>query len=600
MPVEKSKLQSIKNRLKVEDLSFEEREALFTELQKAGGKIVEITESDDPVEKFKRRSAVYQKFKDSSKVSTNKNTQSAPVGNHNVRSSKESSNPFRETKKPASTTNFKTSTIQLKHEVSKKVSVPSSWFLFWIKLNCFIGGLTNWGAKYFSQRFIKRMLDTNKQKIIRIQFLLEPIFKEKTSQTLAFRSKIADENRLLDYELAYHTYKLFDLRHFIKLQTEMPSSVLRSEQTLKEIFTNLYLFNRYATQLKISTMLILQKFKQQFPDSISGNPSMAFDKIWNSLIIPIYFDLEQMIEFYMNYTNVVQKSLVYKTIDDYLQTTNKHITIGMLAQDWKEQYLMKSMQMEKSLDGEENHEEGADEVPASIYPNQQFQKDVEFLLSSINYQKILHTFQKNTDLRSNFSSDDKLFYTYVILDYLDKEFSTLWVGDEIQYYTVADGTSVGRFDAKKEVVAQNHRLNSAHEWINDYLRRKNETEKMVARTYDQKNLVVQQHLKEISRSSFNVRQNIQTLLYDFMLLIDKLTQSANTSNSLIGNFEQVIALPRSYSNRLINGMTVKDALVKSRNLMAALLWLLKYGDLSGMSANISEPIVFKDVVIKLE
>ncbi|MGL4560776.1 MAG: hypothetical protein ACRCV0_00605 [Brevinema sp.] len=586
----KTKLQEIKDRLNIENISFEEREKLFKDMRRAGGKIVELKYSDDPYTTFKIKSDSHRELMENNALDDSKK-KTGKIIPHNIRAPQEKENPFRTKNKPLP---ISSNSKKQKTDINKNSG--NSLFFFWVKFNCFIGGLTSWNAKYFSHRFITRMLDNNLQKIMRIHLLLEPIFKPQNSKMAAFRQIILDEHRLMDYEFTYHTYKLFDLKHFQNLQTELNISVLDAEETLKAIFKKLYLFNRYQSQLKISTMLILQKFKQQFPETYSINPSVSFDKIWSSLIVSLYFELEQMMEFYMAYHN--NSNHTYSTLEQYLQIDKQSIVLGALSQEWKKESLLNSLKSEEQETTTESDQE-EQETTTSLYPNSMIQEGVEFLLQNINYLTLFEQFKSSPDLRSHFNSDDKLFYTYVLLDYLDKEFSILWTGDVVQYYTVADGTSVGRFDAKKEAVTLYHKLNSAHELINDYLRQKHDTEKMIDRTYDKKNLVIQQHIKELSRSSFNIRQNIQTAIYEFMLLIDKINKSLGTQNPFIGNIEQIINLSRTYSNRIINGMTVKNALLKVNQIMTSVLWLLKNGDLSGTSANISSVLVMKDVIERL-
>ncbi|MGL4394400.1 MAG: hypothetical protein ACRCS8_04160 [Brevinema sp.] len=597
MSGQKSKLQEMQSRLKVEDLSPAERDALFKDLQKAGGKIVELTEEDNPYNQFKKKSQAYKEITGSDRPPSNnekarlkKNDGDEKVGGHDIRPSADSANPFRAVNvvtKPKTPQKSQNQTMQLRHETSKKIGTPGDLFLLWIRFNCFIGGLTRWSGKTFTKSFTRRMTVTNRDQIIKIKSILDPLFREPTPENLNFRKKLGKENRLIDLELAYHAYNLFDLQDFSKLQREMSRSVLESEKTLKNIFTTLYLFNRHQTQLKVSTAGILRRFRELYPDVCPPNADRVFDGIWDLLVVPMYFDLEQMMELYMNQANVLQKTLLYKTMDDYLQTADKDVEVGNLAREWREQDRYQAEKLKEAMDTE------AEADPSAIYPNEQIQQDAEFLFECLDYPKLLESFKKSSDFRVHFTPDDKLFYTYVILDFFDKEFSSLWVGDLIQYYTVADGTSVGRFDSRKEVVALNHKLNGAHEWVNDYLRRKDQTQKMIARTPDQKSMLVQQHLKELSRSSFTVRQNLQTILYDFTQLIGRLVRSIDENNPLIGGTDQEIVLQKSFSDRIINGMTGKDALIKAHNLMAALLWMLKYGDLSGLSANMVGEIKFK-------
>lgn len=599
----KNKLDEMQDRLKIDALSYDERKKLFNDLKKNGGKIVDMAESNDPYKNFAHKSQEYiatQKYNEKSKKISDakiKRKRQEKVGDHAIRSATEQ-NPFRDSSYSNSIKNKQSTSSSSK----KNLSVFDGLSLFWIKLNCFIAGFTNWSATKFKSSYIKKLTQKQYKQILELSAILQPIFESKNLRTLDFRTKMFEENKLLDYELAYHTYHLFNIKLFDTLPSEMPISVLQAEDTLKQLFKTLYSFNKYSAQLKISTLVILQKFRKMYPKSYSVDPIFLFERLWSSLFITIYFDLEQIMYYYMALHNNKAHLSIYNTLDEYLGITSP-VVIGKLAQEWREQHLferMKKNENNSSKTEDQNSSETIAEQKSAVYPNQTIQEGVEYLIHNIPFYKLLQQFKENGDLRTNFTPDDKLFYTYILVDYLDKEFAMLWNGDVVQYFTVTDGTNLGRFDAKKEINILNTKLSTSYELINGYLKQRNVTEKMISTTYDKKNPLINQHLRELSRTSFDVRNNVEIALYNLMLLLDRILQSQNTANPLIGNGAQIIALNKTYSGKMINGMTVSDALTKARQLIASILWLLKYGDLSGLSNLIVPPIVLGDIIADLE
>jgi len=557
-----SNLDEMRDRLSINTLDQDNRKKLYKDLTNAGGRVIDL---DGKLQGIK----------------ASNNGSDKEITKHNIRGS-EIQNPFRV---PVNNKN--------RIKIEKRKSSVSWITLFWLRLNCKFSNIFGFGANTFSYTFKFLISKKLYNDFLSLRLYLNPIFKSISPQTLQFRKKYYQYDNLMDYELAYRVYTLFDNNLFLQLQNSMEISVNESEKDIKKLFATLYLLYKYNTQLKIALISILQSFNKEFPSFAYKEVSIKningiFDELWGK----IYNLLEQLISYYLNNYNYLNNKS--DTLLEYLEIDNNDLEIGSFADEWKRQYLMEDL----TRDLEED-EKSEIETHRTIYPNDIVEKGCVFIQKNIDFKTYYNQFSEFGDLRALFEKTDRVFYAYVLVDYFDSEFTFLWTGNYINFYTVTAGSALGRFDPKKEFFILNTKINQFYELVNEYLRVVYSISKIKNSSNNRSQInFLELRLKEVSKNSFNIRKNLVQIALEFSILIEKILKTKNTDDSLIGNWdEQIKVNGKNKNNKIVNDKTILEILQIVYEYTNAMGWLLNYSDLSGLGTDMSKPEVLTDELL---
>ncbi|MGL4676197.1 MAG: hypothetical protein ACRCWI_00840 [Brevinema sp.] len=548
--MKKDKLDTMRSRLSVEKLQQKDRGELFDKFRGIGGKIINL---DEDVNKFKEKTS----------LKSSNNTAGATPGNHNIRPD-ENENPFHRSASPNNT-----KTVDL--PTPQKDQKESFLKFFFVRFSCFLANIFNFSASRFSGKFIDITLKKAYVANATLKSFLAPIFALSTSDILKFRDFMAQLDMLPEYEYAFHAYHLLDDEWMAQLNVVMPDSVDKSESFFRMIFRKLVFFTPHQKRMQVAVNNVIQKYEEFFRQKIHPNYTpKKIDQVFSSLWIEWYVWVEELITYYWVRFNY---KTPYLTLDQFLNAgVNAPLIIGKLADKWAEQY--KSNQEEKQKK----------EAEPRIYPTPQIEKGATFILNHIDFLQYLEKFRESKDLRALFSPQDKIFYTYAIMDFFDKEFSLVW--NEIGFYIIPSDT--GRFDPKKEIRALENKLNQFDELVNDYLRIVRASSKN-----DSQNSLVKD--KEIARSSFNARQALQGILEAYTALLSKIFSCKGKGTDSIGNWGEAILTHKNQEQKILYGHTVEQILIIAYDFMSTMVWLLKFTDLSGLDGRIVKMIVLPDL-----
>ena len=554
----KDNLDKIQSRLNIADMDKNTKKDLFDKFESAGGKVINMDTKEivpDP-----------QKSNDSPK--------NVKVGNHSVRPTQENINPFANTGKPvAVVTKSKQNTVP----EPKKVS---SFQVFVVRLTCMFANIFNFSATQFSQKFKKMTLEKVYTELGMLKVMLDPVFQETTAESLKFRDYIANKELLFEYELAYYTYHMLEEQWFINLKNTMPISVNKSENFFKLISSRMFTFYPYHVQMQTAVQLIARNYELCFHKKIhnSYTPKKITD-IFTSIWGEWYIWLEELINYYrVRYNN---KS-PYQTLEEFLdKTTASTIKVGQLSIELKAFY--KKKKEEELIEVEEKK--------ISLFPSEEIQNGIEFIKESVDFQQYMDSFEDGKDLRSLFSPTDQLFYAYVLVDYFDKEY-TIW--NDINFYVIP-GVKTGRFDAKKEIKMLNSQLTKFYELINDYLRILRTTGMIKNAKNGQE--IDDKKAKEMSRNSFAIRQNLLSIFELFSTLLIQVINSKGTDQEMVGNWDEILMDTKIHESKTLYKKTVEIILKHAQEYISAIVWLLKYSDLSGLSGKVTEMKILTNKLI---
>lgn len=569
----RSKLESIKQRLDIENLDLETRRKMFEGLKKAGGRVVDL----DSEQKTSKSAS---------------STSSKPVISEAPRRTQSSAKKSEQSKKSSAVLKSVKTPVQIAETGQK----PSLFTLWGFKLNCVVSWIFNFSATDFRHRFIRLVLIRYRNILLSLKIFLDPVFSTNNLQSLEFREQFYRMNSLQDYEFAYRTFSLYNDQLFESLERTIRKSVFTAKDDLRQLFADLYLLKPHAARIKVACMLVLQRFTRFSPEAAAKNYSQDkidrfFDFIWDQF----YWEMDNLMNYYCADESIVRKKVL--TLDEFLNIKNTK-EIGSYAEEWKQIHMLKDIedQEESQMDfSEENSSEDSDLFAGVDFPNDTVREGVDFLIKSVDFNFYYKKFKENNDLRSLFEPSDKLLYTYAIIDFFDSEFSFLW-NSVLNFYVLSDG-SIGRYDPKKELANLSNRLNQFYEMVNDYLRLlRNHNELSRSQTAAQR-LQSEQKEKELSRASYNVRNILSKLMQEYDVIFSRLIGLQESGETIVGNWNEPIILKIKNSNRIVNEMLVKDAVALAQVIVHTMSWMLNRSDLSGLGARLIQPQIIPQYLL---
>lgn len=559
MEPKKDQLDKMRERLDLNTLEEGTKKRLFKKFTDVGGKVINLED--------KEQENLLQN-KTSQSGSIRKTPKGQEVENHQIRPSQETLNPFKSTQVPV-----------IKATIPADVETKTTWWSFYtLRLGCFFGRITNLSGTKFTQKFIDLTLKSIYAEYIFLQLFLDPIFKDPTPESLRFREYIYQNNMLFDYEMAYHAYNLFNKTDFVSLQKTMLISVEDSEKYFLSIYRQFDLFFGHVSQMKISTSLIIKKYEEFFHQKVNQHFTVKklntiFELIWTEW----RFSIDDLVHYYWGSNNRKQPYLTFHQF--FHGNVVSPPQIGMLSKEWEIQSILQQQQEEEEKENE------IKETTSASFPSEDIAKGVAFIRNNIDFVQYMAQFQSGKDLRALFQADDQVFYSYILVDYFDKEYTGVWNG--VQFYVVPGG-DMGRFDPKKELKTLNNKLHQFYELVNGHLRFLKTNQPYSIRGQEQYN---EKKEREITRSSFQVRQSLTVLAFEYEKLFNKIISSKETPDDMLGNWTEKILTTKTYEHKLLYETTVEEIFSLSYEYMSALHWLLEYSDLSGLSGKIAKMAV---------
>ncbi len=543
----KDKLEQMRDRLDVNAIEYTDRKKLFDKFQEAGGEV--------------------GSFKDDTPASNV--VEESSIEKHDVRPS-EMENPFHQDAPkglvPIVDTNPNRNKLQ-------KVQSVSIFKMFFVRFACFLANLFNFSATRFSERFTNMSARTAYQELSTLKSFLESLFKGTSDEIETFKESLAENNLLPELEYAYYAYHLISEEQFQKMSSAMARSVDHAEGVFCDIFRELSFFFPYQKRMQTSIYAIARKYEEQLHKKIYAHyDEKKVSQIFNFIWMEWYIWIEELVSYYWTKHNFKISQI---SLEDFLYRGKENKTnVGSLAKKWAAQYSVKEKQ-------QENQPVAA---PPKSYPNENIEKGVLFIKNYVNFEQYKKNMQETKDLRSLMPITDKLFYTFSLVDFFDKEFGLAW--NEINFYVIPDARE-GRFDPGKEIKLLHAQLMQFDELINEFLRTIRSTN---ASTSPQETKD-----KEISRSSYNARKMVIPVMEEYRTLFSRMLKSKGKEEDCIGNWDEILFNQKNQNHRALHGYKTEHIVSFAYAYIEAVVWLLKYSDLSGLDGATVAMEVLPDV-----
>lgn len=552
--MKKSKLDEIRERTGIIGLSEKEKKEMFQKFVNAGGKVVELEENKKRSQ-LKKRANIITESKEEKRKKIESN--------------------LRETKDDYKTYN----------PINRWIEKFSSM------LDCFFNRILSFGGKSFTERFKNFLLIDFQNALLRSRMILASILYQDKIVSQEIKKKLLLDNTFpYYYELVYRFDNLYDENKFSFLERMKISleTVDEVKPVILSIFKELMILQPYLASLKagIEKGLWLEKELRNLPSAIyydnlkkiNSNVDFIFGKVYSKLFL--------LVDFYYR-----QRVKLNESLRDFLDFDEKD-SMGYYTFIWKQE-LTKIMKEEEKLAKEKLEEQNNIKPEDAIQDlSENVAEGIKFILTSISPEQNMKKFIESKDNRSLFNIKDKIFYTYLIVDFFDKEFSFIFTSNRVEFGIVfIDGN---RIDVRKELSNIYYRVNNLLEKIDDYLKLMRELKKIEEdsfMSFQEKNSRLNQISIQRSQLSRIIRKDAKNLFEEFSNKLLYIISDYRGENKILQNPENVIEFDIQLDGeRFSNGKKVIEIIESAYKYATAASFLFSDADLGGLGIFLEKPI----------
>ncbi|EKV57862.1 hypothetical protein [Brachyspira hampsonii] len=555
-------IDNTRDRLKLDELNKDARKDLFNKFVDAGGEVVA------------------DKKRDNILVGSSKKSQNTLVGGNNNKNSKGSNNYS--TKSDSKDKNSKTSSA-----VGTAQNKKNNGLFFNIKLwfNALSSGVITLMGGNVNPKFLN-FIDKNV-----ISALLEMdtlIFnalnpseasdidaKAKHEKVISQFAKTLDDLELLERIKDQYNENVY--KNFLRPYKELNSTVI-AESYVKEIkamFRPLYILHTYSSRIKLAGEKAM--FAYAMVDNISkgivNSRISAFKRAVDLIYSKYYPKLLSLLQY------ASKESL--ENINDfnrYLNITEEDI-LGYYTKLRKEKEKLQATKIEEAKENigkkKDNEEEKLGKVEAI---------GVKLIEKCVSFKKSDNNIEYEADPFFVVPVKDKIYRIKVLIDFLDREYSAVFVSNKVKYNLVYDNQV--RTDYKNDFNNIFLSLSDTNSRLNEYselCRTINKVEEDKTMRFEQRVSMLSDKNGQRSYLAKNLRNTFISIISPFKKKLDKLLLDKEERERIIENPNDILTFSAEIgkSKKRIQGYNVMKALTEAYYFISGFNYLITQGELSG-------------------
>ncbi|OEJ13344.1 hypothetical protein BFL38_12405 [Brachyspira hampsonii] len=556
-------IDNTRDRLKLDELNKDARKDLFNKFVDAGGEVVADKKRDNNI-----------------LVGSSKKNQNTLVGGNNNRNSKSSSNSS--TKSDSKEKNSQTSSA-----VGAAQNKKNNGLFFNIKLwfNALSSGVITLMGGNVNPKFLN-FIDKNV-----ISALLEMdtlIFnalnpseasdidaKAKHEKVISQFAKTLDDLELLERIKDQYNENVY--KDFLRPYKELNSTVI-AESYVKEIkamFRPLYILHTYSSRIKLAGEKAM--FAYAMVDNISkgivNSRISAFKRAVDLIYGKYYPKLLSLLQY------ASKESL--ENINDfnrYLNITEEDI-LGYYTKLRKEKEKLQETKIQQAKENigkqKDNEEEKLGKVEAI---------GVKLIEKCVSFKKSDNNIEYEADPFFVVPVKDKIYRIKVLIDFLDREYSAVFVSNKVRYNLVYDNQV--RTDYKNDFNNIFLSLSDTNSRLNEYselCRTINKVEEDKTMRFEQRVSMLSDKNGQRSYLAKNLRNTFISIISPFKKKLDKLLLDKEERERIIENPNDILTFSAEIgkSKKRIQGYNVMKALTEAYYFISGFNYLITQGELSG-------------------
>ena len=567
-------IDKTRDRLKLDDIEEDDRRDLFNKFVDAGGEVV-----------YDSRKKI-----NSTTTNINANTNSHIKKNNSINTN--SQNRFEHSdiklKKESHPTNKQTNYEAIEKIKTNEVFKPANkskplFFNFKLWLSAFSSGvITFFGGKvnpkflnFIDKNVISSLLemDTLMFNALNPMGINDADSKNKREKII---SRFATE--LEDVELLERIKDQYDEKVYKNLlrpykELDSPVVAVNYVNELKGMFRPLYVLHLYSSKIKLvgekamSSYAIVDNMSRGIVNSrisaFKRAVELIYSKYYPKLLILLQYASKEKLE-------------TLEEFNKFLEITDVDILGYYTKLKLANQKIHESkIEAAKENIGKKDEEEKLNKIESI---------GVKLIEKCVSFKKEDNNIEYETDPFYTIEENDKIYRIKVLIDFLDREYSILFVSNKVKYNLVYD--NLVRTDYKSDfnniflsLSDINSRFNEYSEICKNILK----VEEDEAMRFEQRVSMLSERNGQRAYISKNLKSTVMSIINSFKKKLDKLLLDKEEREKIIANPNDILTLFADIGNhkKRVQGYNVLKALTEAYYFISGFNYLITEGELSG-------------------
>ena len=567
-------IEKTRDRLKLDDIGEDDRRDLFNKFVDAGGEVV-----------YDSRKKI-----NSTTTNINANTNSHIKKNNSINTNSQSRFEHSDIKpkKESHTTNKQTNYEAIEKIKTNEVFKPANkskplFFNFKLWLSAFSSGvITFFGGKvnpkflnFIDKNVISSLLemDTLMFNALNPMGINDADSKNKREKII---SRFATE--LEDVELLERIKDQYDEKVYKNLlrpykELDSPVVAVNYVNELKGMFRPLYVLHLYSSKIKLvgekamSSYAIVDNMSRGIVNSrisaFKRAVELIYSKYYPKLLILLQYASKEKLE-------------TLEEFNKFLEITDVDILGYYTKLKLANQKLHESkIEAAKENIGKKDEEEKLNKIESI---------GVKLIEKCVSFKKEDNNIEYETDPFYTIEENDKIYRIKVLIDFLDREYSILFVSNKVKYNLVYD--NLVRTDYKSDfnniflsLSDINSRFNEYSEICKNILK----VEEDEAMRFEQRVSMLSERNGQRAYISKNLKSTVMSIINSFKKKLDKLLLDKEEREKIIANPNDILTLFADIGNhkKRVQGYNVLKALTEAYYFISGFNYLITEGELSG-------------------
>lgn len=567
-------IDKTRDRLKLDDIEEDDRRDLFNKFVDAGGEVV-----------FDSRKKI-----NSTTTNINANTNSHIKKNNSINTNSQSRFEHSDIKpkKESHPTNKQTNYEAIEKIKTNEVFKPANkskplFFNFKLWLSAFSSGvITFFGGKvnpkflnFIDKNVISSLLemDTLMFNALNPMGINDADSKNKRDKII---SRFATE--LEDVELLERIKDQYDEKVYKNLlrpykELDSPVVAVNYVNELKGMFRPLYVLHLYSSKIKLvgekamSSYAIVDNMSKGIVNSrisaFKRAVELIYSKYYPKLLILLQYASKEKLE-------------TLEEFNKFLEITDVDILGYYTKLKLANQKLHESkIEAAKENIGKKDEEEKLNKIESI---------GVKLIEKCVSFKKEDNNIEYETDPFYTIEENDKIYRIKVLIDFLDREYSILFVSNKVKYNLVYD--NLVRTDYKSDfnniflsLSDINSRFNEYSEICKNILK----VEEDEAMRFEQRVSMLSERNGQRAYISKNLKSTVMSIINSFKKKLDKLLLDKEEREKIIANPNDILTLFADIGNhkKRVQGYNVLKALTEAYYFISGFNYLITEGELSG-------------------
>ena len=567
-------IDKTRDRLKLDDIEEDDRRDLFNKFVDAGGEVV-----------YDSRKKI-----NSTTTNINANTNSHIKKNNSINTNSQSRFEHSDIKpkKESHPTNKQTNYEAIEKIKTNEVFKPANkskplFFNFKLWLSAFSSGvITFFGGKVNPKflNFIDKNVISSLLEMDTLMFnALNPMGINDTDSKNK-REKIISRfaTELEDVELLERIKDQYDEKVYKNLlrpykELDSPVVAVNYVNELKGMFRPLYVLHLYSSKIKLvgekamSSYAIVDNMSRGIVNSrisaFKRAVELIYSKYYPKLLILLQYASKEKLE-------------TLEEFNKFLEITDVDILGYYTKLKLASQKLHESkIEAAKENIGKKDEEEKLNKIESI---------GVKLIEKCVSFKKEDNNIEYETDPFYTIEENDKIYRIKVLIDFLDREYSILFVSNKVKYNLVYD--NLVRTDYKSDfnniflsLSDINSRFNEYSEICKNILK----VEEDEAMRFEQRVSMLSERNGQRAYISKNLKSTVMSIINSFKKKLDKLLLDKEEREKIIANPNDILTLFADIGNhkKRVQGYNVLKALTEAYYFISGFNYLITEGELSG-------------------